>query len=188
MWAYDLLLKPTPLGPVAMAGARALDVLLGAGRARAGLALPEAATVGAHTLALTALSRGEVHGGGRGWAARAGLAVSAALTALVTLRTDRDERHSRRDLSDERAVRPNPAQAATAALAGAYAATVVPAQLRAAREPTAGSVRRAVGAGILGTVPLQAALLARARALPVAAAVAALLPIGRAGARRIATT
>src|SRR5207247_7043471 len=43
VWAYDLVLKPTPAGPVAMAAARTLDVLLGAGGARA--AVPAALTV-----------------------------------------------------------------------------------------------------------------------------------------------
>src|SRR6185503_15901302 len=60
VWAYDLALKSTAAGPVAMAAARTLDVLLGAGGARS--AAPAALTVGAHTLGITALSRGEVHG------------------------------------------------------------------------------------------------------------------------------
>ncbi|MBZ9643852.1 SCO3242 family prenyltransferase, partial [Streptomyces sp. PSKA30] len=61
VWAYDLALKHTPAGPVAMAAARGLDLLLGAaattGRTRE--ALPSAALLGAHTLAVTTVSRRE---------------------------------------------------------------------------------------------------------------------------------
>jgi 4-hydroxybenzoate polyprenyltransferase len=167
VWAYDLVLKPTPFGPAAMALARALDVLLGAGGARAGRALPQAAAVGAHTLALTVLSRREVHGDPGGVASRVATAVSGGLVALIAAR----------------APRPAPA-----GLAAAYAATVLPAQLRAGRDRDAASVRRAVGASILGTACLQAALLAGTGRTALAAGVAALLPLGRAAARRIAVT
>ncbi|MEV0244077.1 SCO3242 family prenyltransferase [Streptomyces sp. NPDC050674] len=80
VWAYDLGLKHTPLGPVAMAAARALDVLHGTGPSPAGPALHAAATVGAHTWALTRLSRHEVNG----TAGREPL-LSLAVTAAVTL-------------------------------------------------------------------------------------------------------
>ncbi|WP_239149730.1 SCO3242 family prenyltransferase [Streptomyces sp. SID12501] len=80
VWAYDLGLKHTPLGPVAMAAARALDVLHGTGPTPAGPALRAAATVGAHTWALTRLSRHEVNG----TAGREPL-LSLAATAAVTL-------------------------------------------------------------------------------------------------------
>ncbi|MFJ4541190.1 SCO3242 family prenyltransferase [Streptomyces tibetensis] len=80
VWAYDLGLKHTPLGPVAMAAARALDVLHGTGPSPAGPALRAAATVGAHTWALTRLSRHEVNG----TAGREPL-LSLAATAAVTL-------------------------------------------------------------------------------------------------------
>ncbi|WP_326770542.1 UbiA family prenyltransferase (plasmid) [Streptomyces sp. NBC_01591] len=62
VWAYDLGLKSTPLGPAAMAAARALDVLHGTGPGRAAPALPAAAAVAAHTFAVTRLSRHEVDG------------------------------------------------------------------------------------------------------------------------------
>ncbi|WSJ84088.1 UbiA family prenyltransferase [Streptomyces sp. NBC_01304] len=65
VWSYDLGLKRTALGPAAMATARSLDLLLGAtatgGRART--ALPSAALLGAHTLAVTSVSRHETQGG-----------------------------------------------------------------------------------------------------------------------------
>jgi 4-hydroxybenzoate polyprenyltransferase len=55
VWTYDLWAKFTPAGPVAMAAARGLDVLLGAGGRRA--AWPAAGTIAAHTAAVTVLSR-----------------------------------------------------------------------------------------------------------------------------------
>ncbi|MFG1672395.1 SCO3242 family prenyltransferase [Streptomyces sp. Y7] len=80
VWAYDLSLKHTPCGPAAMATARALDLLLGAaattGRTRA--ALPSAALLGTHTLAVTVVSRQETKGGSP-------LAPLAALTATALL-------------------------------------------------------------------------------------------------------
>ncbi|MEU9351176.1 SCO3242 family prenyltransferase [Streptomyces griseoloalbus] len=85
VWAYDLTLKHTPAGPVAMAGARALDLLLGAaatgGRTRE--ALPSAALLGTHTLAVTTVSRQETQGGSP-LAPLAALAATGLLTRLVT--------------------------------------------------------------------------------------------------------
>ncbi|MFD4197657.1 SCO3242 family prenyltransferase, partial [Amycolatopsis thermoflava] len=62
VWAYDTVLKKTPLAPAAMALCRSLDVLLGAGRSGAAKALVPAAVLGGHTLGVTALSAGEVKG------------------------------------------------------------------------------------------------------------------------------
>ncbi|MGW6790307.1 UbiA family prenyltransferase [Streptomyces chartreusis] len=78
------------------------------------------------------------------------------------------------------------AVAAGAALAylGAYGS----AQVRAVREPSAGNVRRAVGAGILGLMPLQAALIARGGSPRVAAALGVVHPLARRLARRISPT
>ncbi|MGW2233905.1 SCO3242 family prenyltransferase [Streptomyces sp. NPDC001759] len=76
IWAYDLALKHTPAGPVAMAAARGLDLLLGAaastGRPRR--AFPSAALLATHTLAVTTVSRRETTGG----------STLAPLTALAT--------------------------------------------------------------------------------------------------------
>ncbi|MFI6333934.1 SCO3242 family prenyltransferase [Streptomyces sp. NPDC050535] len=93
IWAYDLALKQTPAGPVAMATARGLDLLLGAtttGRATQDTtpapgpnaprltavrqALPSALTLATHTLAVTAVSREETQGG----------STAAPLAALAT--------------------------------------------------------------------------------------------------------
>ncbi|MCX5104620.1 SCO3242 family prenyltransferase [Streptomyces sp. NBC_00439] len=97
VWAYDLRLKHTPAGPAAMAAARGLDLLLGATATGAAVrttgpgagpdpaargsvlgALPAAGLLGAHTYAVTAVSRHEAHGG----STTAPLAALAAVTAL----------------------------------------------------------------------------------------------------------
>jgi 4-hydroxybenzoate polyprenyltransferase len=83
VWAYDLYLKHTPLGPVAMGAARGLDLLMGAastGPLRG--ALPSALAVGAHTCAVTVVSRHETRGGAVLPAVSA-LAVTAAVTAAL---------------------------------------------------------------------------------------------------------
>ncbi|MFH9859410.1 SCO3242 family prenyltransferase [Streptomyces sp. NPDC017202] len=90
VWAYDLALKHTPAGPAAMAAARGLDLLLGAAATGGGTraALPSAALLGSHTLAVTAVSRRETTGGSA-LAPLAALATTGALTRLVTHRRTR---------------------------------------------------------------------------------------------------
>ncbi|MFE2757251.1 UbiA family prenyltransferase, partial [Actinosynnema sp. NPDC059335] len=83
VWAYDVVLKDTPAGPFAMAACRGLDVLLGAPADGVREALPAASVMAAHTLGVTVLSRGEVHGTSPG-VARAVLAGTAA-TALAAV-------------------------------------------------------------------------------------------------------
>lgn len=181
VWSYDLVFKNTGWGPTAMATARLLNVLSGAtasggagAGARAGAAvstgtdkvrdaLPAAAAVGLHTYAVTQLSRHEVAGGPRSapgvaLAAGSAIAIGTALTAR----------------------RAGPARADSVGLLSlAYLAGCAPAQLRALRTPSAPAVRRAVGAGIHGLLPLQGALIARAGSWPTALAVAAGYPLAR---------
>ncbi|WP_307841073.1 SCO3242 family prenyltransferase [Streptomyces sp. GESEQ-4] len=99
VWAYDLAAKHTPAGPPAMGLARGLDVLLGAaataGRTRA--ALPSAAVLGAHTLAVTTVSRQETRGGSP-LAPLAALATTAVLSRLLTRPSTR---HASADPSTE---------------------------------------------------------------------------------------
>ncbi|MFD6291535.1 SCO3242 family prenyltransferase [Streptomyces sp. NPDC060205] len=81
VWSYDLVLKRTPAGPVAMAAARGLDLLLG-GVASGGdtrKAVPSALTLATHTLAVTTVSRHETQGGSP-WAPLTALATTTALT------------------------------------------------------------------------------------------------------------
>lgn len=167
IWAYDTVLKNTPAGPVAMAACRTLDVLLGGDSRQA---LPTAIAVGGHTLGVTALSRGEVHGASPAVAKTvlAGTGLTA-LTALTGARTWRD-------------------RLGALAFAGLYTSTVGRPQYTAAQDPSADKVRKATMAGIHGMVPLQAALAARRGSLLGAVAVAAALPVARRLARKVSPT
>ncbi|TXS48583.1 prenyltransferase [Streptomyces sp. uw30] len=78
--------------------------------------------------------------------------------------------------------------AVTVGAALTYLGTYGTAQARAVREPSGANVRRAVGAGIVGLVPLQAALTARGGAPVVAAALGLVHPLARRLARRISPT
>jgi 4-hydroxybenzoate polyprenyltransferase len=171
VWTYDLVAKKTALGPLVMAGARGLDVLLGAtGSLRRGI--EPAVTVAAHTVGVTTLSRGEVHGSRRHVAA-AVLANTVAVAA-VTARRGRGA--------------PRVATALGAAHAATYAATVGRAQWRAAQRPDAATVRSATGAGVRGVIPLQAALTARAGSVGTSAGLVAMGPAARAAAKVVSTT
>ncbi|MPY62628.1 SCO3242 family prenyltransferase [Streptomyces spongiae] len=215
VWAYDLKLKSTPAGAAAMAGARTLDVLAGAlapgptrGSSRnvsAAVALRRgavpAALVGAHTYTLTTLSRHEISGAPARLPATT-LAVSTATALATALPAMRAAASAGRPLPASRVAASAGPDAATgrtalrtalrtglvAAGALAYLGTYGTAQARAAREPSGENVRRAVGAGILGLMPLQAALTARGGAPAVAAALGAVHPLARRLARRISPT
>ncbi|ROP56768.1 MULTISPECIES: SCO3242 family prenyltransferase [unclassified Rathayibacter] len=144
VWSYDLLAKPTPLGPVVMAACRGLDVLLGAGAGGVRAAAPASAAVAAHTLGVTVLSRGEVHGT-RPAVAGAAATGTAALALALGIGAVR--------------AKGGPAIGAVVAVAIArWIALVLVPQLRAARTPDAASARTATRSGIAGMVPLQAAL------------------------------
>jgi UbiA prenyltransferase family len=179
VWAYDLALKATPAGPAAMAASRSLDVLLGAGTGRLREALPPAAMVGAHALAVTALSRREVTGGGPVLPALS-LATTGAVTVAAAAWPVTRQGHGRA----ARLLR----QVAGAGLLGSYVSTAGRAQLAAVADPGADCIRRAVGAGILGLIPLQASVAARTGALPAAVAVAAGFPLARRLSRKVSPT
>ncbi|MFI7344869.1 SCO3242 family prenyltransferase [Streptomyces sp. NPDC049936] len=172
VWAYDLALKPTPAGAAAMAAARALNVLGGAGPGGLRAALPAAAAVGVHTGMVTRLSRYEVSGAPRS-VPRQSLAVGAAVSAAVLLRGHR---------------RPPRDRALAAALTAVYAYGGSAAQLTAARTPSAPHVRRAVAAGIHALIPLQAALTATAGRGTEGAALACALPWARRLGRKVSPT
>jgi hypothetical protein len=187
VWAYDLTLKHTPAGPAAMAAARALDLLLGAaattGHTRA--ALPSAALLGTHTLAVTAVSRRETAGGAP-LAPLAALAATGALTRLVTRPPTRPPA-GRRDAA-ARGLSGARASAVRTALTAAYAATVARPYLHATLNPSPPLTQRAVTGGIRATIPLQAALTARSGAAPTALLIAALTPLARRFARKVSVT
>lgn len=171
VWAYDTVLKKTPLAAAAMALCRSLDVLLGAGRAGAAKALVPAAVLGGHTLGVTALSAGEVHGASPARAAGALALTSASAAAAVS----------------GRGGRPRHRVAALAAAAG-YGVSVGSKQYAAVRTPTAAVVRTATAAGIHGMVPLQAALTARRGGVLGAGLIALALPLARRLGRKVSPT
>ncbi|WP_031470153.1 SCO3242 family prenyltransferase [Sciscionella sediminilitoris] len=155
---YDGYAKRTAAGPATMALCRGLDVLLGAPGAPAARA---ATVLAVHTVGVTVLSRGEVHGAGPG-------ACALALTATAICA----------------------ASGGSAGMPWriGYAATVGHAQLRAARDRGANAVRRATAAGIHGMIPLQATLVAAGGAQRRAAMVAAAYPVARLLARKASPT
>ena len=174
VWAYDLALKDTPAGVAGMSACRSLDVLMGSGAHGARAALPAAAVVGAHIGVTTTVSRSEAQGASARLP-RAALAATAGVAALAGALAARRARSPLRRI-------------AAAGLVGAYAAAVGRAHAAAARDPSPERLQRAVGASVLGLMPLEAGLLAGAGALAPAGAVAALWPLARSLAARRSVT
>jgi len=187
VWAYDLRLKHTLAGPLAMGLARSLDLMLGSvatagcrtrtpavgGRAAASL-------LGAHTVAVTVVSRREAQGGST-LAPLAALAATGAL-GVLTGRRRRGEQGSVRGT-----YRPA-VTAGAAALAAAYVTTAAKPLLHAVLNPSPPLTQRAVGGGIRAMIPLQAALAARSGAAGVALGIAGMAPLARSLARRVNPT
>jgi 4-hydroxybenzoate polyprenyltransferase len=178
VWTYDLVAKDRPAGPFVMAACRGLDVLLGATPGRLRSALPAAAGLAAHTLGVTVLSRGEVHGtttpvaGGVAAGTVAGAVVAAATAAMAGT-------PSARVAGAGGVARTTTATRwTTVASAGAYAAACLPAQVRAAARPTAANARTATRSGIQAMVPLQAAWAARSGSLGTTALLAGVAAAG----------
>lgn len=172
VWTYDVLAKDHAAGPLVMAACRGLDVLLGAGPGHLRPALPAAAALTLHTAGVTVLSRGEVHGTTAAHArvVAAGTvltAVAAAVvptTALVPTTAVVPNAHrpgSAPRAAPRRGAHPTLHRALAAAASAAFAAACLPAQLAAAREPTADHARTATRAGIRAMVPLQSAWAGR---------------------------
>lgn len=178
VWAYDLSAKSGPGSTAVMASTRGLDVLLGAaagGVAGIRSALAPAALLAGHTAAVTALSRGEVHGTSTA-TARGAVAVTAVAAALVpSLAAARAPA-----LDDDGWV----AVAVAVAAAAGYASSVGRAQLAAVRDPGPVTARHATVAGIRGMVPLQAGLVAAAGEVRGALALGAVSWAARSAMRR----
>jgi 4-hydroxybenzoate polyprenyltransferase len=168
IWGYDLALKSTGACTAAMAACRGLDVVMGAGAHGATTALPAATLVAAHIGVVTEVSRREVEG------AEAALAIGT-LTATAALTVASAALMRRRGV-------------AALGLLGAFLAAVTPPQAEAVRDPSPARLQRVVGAGIMGLIPFEAALLAGTGALPTALGIASLWPLGRRLARRRAVT
>jgi len=209
VWSYDLVLKRTPAGPVAMAAARSLDLLLGGVAANGDIrrALPSALALGTHTLAVTTVSRQETQGGSP-WAPLSGLATTAALAWSIAhddpgrdRQPGQQDRHAGWDRQPGRDGQPggnrHPGRAAATAanlvslrgaLAAVYAATAARPLFHAALNPSPQLTQRAVGGGIRAMIPLQAALAARSGAPVTALLTAALAPAARRFGRKVSMT
>ncbi|MEU5703051.1 SCO3242 family prenyltransferase [Streptomyces aurantiacus] len=205
VWSYDLVLKRTPAGPLAMAATRGLDLLLGGvtsgGDTRK--VVPSALTLAAHTLAVTTVSRHETQGGSP-WAPLTALATTTALTWSLTRDNDTSKVHTSEIHTSEihtsdvhpsggrTSVDPKDAAPNTAPLVGAlaalYAATSARPLLHAALNPSPPLTQRAVGGGIGAMIPLQAALAARSGAPVTALLTAALAPAARRFSRKVSVT
>ncbi|WP_405683173.1 SCO3242 family prenyltransferase [Streptomyces sp. NBC_00057] len=157
--------------------------------------LPAAGVLGAHTYAVTAVSRHEAQGGST-TAPLAALAVTAALGAAA-LREQRGPGDATPDAGRGRkgeSHRPPATPASTAprllltALTGSYFRTAAVPLLHAALNPSPPLTQRAVGGGIRAMIPLQAALAARAGAAGSGLAVMGLVPLARTLARKVSLT
>src|SRR5699024_7686022 len=154
VWTYDLVAKPSLAGPAVMGTARALDVLLG-GSAAPRRALPAAVLMGVHTVGVTGLSRGEVHGSSPR-AAAAAFGTTAAVAAVTAVSAahvaGRDARAAGRPGGRSTLARAaghsTLARVAGVALAGSYGVAVGRQQLEATADPGAEAVRSATKRGI----------------------------------------
>ncbi|PRH80663.1 prenyltransferase [Streptomyces solincola] len=144
----------------------------------AAAALASAALLGAHTAAVTMLSRREVHGG-----STATPVAALATTALVARVLGSRPAAGRRATGRGRL-----RSAGQAAALAVYAATAGRSHLHAALNPSPQLTRRAVRDGIRAVIPLQAALALRHGAGLAALPVLALLPAMRHLSRRVSVT
>ncbi|MFD3567131.1 UbiA family prenyltransferase [Streptomyces sp. NPDC058667] len=181
-------------------------------------AAPAAATLAAHTYAVTAVSRHEAHGGST--AVPLGALATTALLCVLTAETGPSRSGARtRPLTGARTcIRPWPptstrtgprlrtgappppsvaardllgratANRITLLLAAAYLRTAARPLLDAALNPSPQLTQRAVGGGIRAMIPLQAALAARSGAPVAGLALLGLAPAARRLARRISPT
>ena len=149
VFAYDSVGKHLPVvGPLNMGACRGLNLLLGMA------AVPSALPVYGHVAlvsliyisAITALSRGEVHGGRRVIGHGAFAAVVLVVAVLASRLVELDGAGSRLFLSG--------------LLTVVFAARVLPPFWRAARVSSPAVIRAAVKAGVLSLVLLDAALAA----------------------------
>ncbi|MGJ5692565.1 SCO3242 family prenyltransferase, partial [Streptomyces pratensis] len=141
-------------------------------------ALPAALALGAHTYAVTAVSRHEVQGG----STAAPLAALAGVAGLGAAALRGRPAHGE----------PSPAPATGTlllpAFVTAYLRTAAVPLLHAVLNPSPPLTRRAVGGGIRAMIPLQATLAARAGSPLVGLAAMGLVPLARALSRKVSPT
>ncbi|WP_405609407.1 UbiA family prenyltransferase [Streptomyces sp. NBC_01508] len=133
-------------------------------------ALVPAALLGAHTVAVTTVSRREVYGGSVG-APLAALVVTGVLGGMVG-----------------RPRSPGVGALVGGGLAAAYVVTAGRPFLHAALNPSPQLTQRAVGGGIRAMIPFQAALAARGGAPGIGLAVMGLVPLARKLAKKVSVT
>ncbi len=143
-------------------------------------ALPAAATLAAHTLAVTTVSRNETQGGSTG-APLGALVTTLALGRAVVSSTPWPP-------AGGRTLATAALPGTTVALTTAYAGTAARPYLHATLNPSPPLTQRAVGGGIRALIPLQAALAARSGSLGTALLTAALAPAARRFARKVSVT
>jgi 4-hydroxybenzoate polyprenyltransferase len=171
--AYDAAAKRHPmLGPLTMGACRGANLLLGMAAAPALMSAraPLMLLPLVYIAAVTAVSRGEVHGGRRRVASAALGGIVAVIAALIALG----------------------ARAAfalwTLPLAALLAWRVMPPFWAAYQRPDAGVIRTAVRAGVLSLVVLDAAIAAAFGGLPFAVAILVLGPVAAGLSRLFAVT
>ena len=101
--------------------------------------------------------------------------VTGGDASVAAARAGRDRGRRRRGAALGRST---PAARVAARAVGAYAAAVGRAHADAIRDPSPARLQRAVGAGIMGLIPLEAGLLAGAGSFAPAAGIASLWPLG----------
>lgn len=154
---YDAWAKRHAMvGPVNMGLCRGLNLVLGMAAVPASIAghWPLALITVTYIVAVTALSRGEVLGGGRAVAAFALWCLAGVLGALVVV-----------------ALQPAHRPAAALLLVAALGWRVLPAFWRAYRDTGPGAIRNAVRTGVLSLVLVDAVIGAAYAGAPYAAAI-----------------
>ncbi|MEV2215600.1 SCO3242 family prenyltransferase [Streptomyces sp. NPDC050997] len=154
-------------------------------------ALPSAALLSTHTLAVTTVSRGETQGGSP-LAPLGALATTAVLTRLLAHPSSGPNgRPDARQGTGPGTLKPPAAgtlrTALAATLATAYATAARP-YFHATLNPSPPLTQRAVGGGIRATIPLQSALAARSGATATALLTASLAPLAARFARKVSVT
>jgi 4-hydroxybenzoate polyprenyltransferase len=157
------------IGPLNMATCRALNLLLGVAAVPAALggAWPIAAVPLLYIYAVTAISRGEVHGGSRRAAGSALMVMLAALAGLTLVIIRAETNAAGRPAQEGNDAVP------ALILVAALAWRVVPLFVAALRQPQPATIRAAVKRGVLSLVLLDAALAAAFAGPAYAAAVLA---------------
>ena len=159
IFAYDALLKQTPLGPIAMGACRFLNVILGA--SSAGLRWTEpwhfpqlwvAAALGVYVIGVTWFARNEAGASSRSSLSGAAIVVNAGLAGLLLLGFDRFAVHVSWS-GDPRSV------FKSLLLLGFIAATINSRMWRAVLNPSPVRVQAAVRLMLLSLITLDATMI-----------------------------